>query len=124
LLKAVNNYEATSKTRTRRPRQIWTAVPPSEASSKKPQAERDLSGVQEMMVFKPTLEEFQEPICYIEKLYKQGAWKYGCVKIIPPAGFSPPFSFDTASDNKLPFRTQILQDLSRGKVSHIINILL
>lgn len=76
-----------------------------------------------MKVFRPTLEEFQEPICYIEKLYKQGAWKYGCVKIIPPASFSPPFSFDTASDKKLPFRTQILQNLSKGKVSINFNIL-
>lgn len=38
---------------------------------------RDFSVVQEMKVFKPTEEEFAEPINYINSLYENGAWKYG-----------------------------------------------
>ena len=80
--------------------------------------ERDFSEVKEMKVYKPTTSEFKEPIMYIEKIYKEGAWKYGCIKIIPPEEFKPPFSIDTTSDRKLPFRSQILQDLSQGKVRY------
>lgn len=79
-------------------------------------ASKDFSIVQEMKVFKPTEEEFRDPIKYIEGLYEQEAWKFGCVKIIPPSSFKPPFCFDTSSDRKLPTRYQTLQDLSQGKV--------
>jgi hypothetical protein len=30
----------------------------------------------------------------VEKLYKEGAWKYGIVKIIPPKDFKPILAFD------------------------------
>jgi len=69
-----------------------------------------------MKTFYPTEEEFLEPIVYIEKLFKQGAGEYGCIKIIPPTSFKPPYSFDTQSSQKLPFRSQTVQNLSRGKV--------
>ena len=69
-----------------------------------------------MKAFYPTEEEFLEPIIYIEKLFKEGASKYGCVKIIPPSSFKPPYSFNKCSKQKLPFRSQTVQNLSRGKV--------
>lgn len=78
---------------------------------------RDFSCVKEMKVFKPSEVEFSDPLRYIENLYKQGIWKYGCIKIIPPDTFNPPFSFNVTSDKKLPTRYQTLQDLSQGKVS-------
>jgi hypothetical protein len=68
-----------------------------------------------MKVFRPNEVEFADPVRYIESLYKQGVWKYGCIKIIPPSSFEPPFSFNTTSDRKLPTRFQTLQDLSQGK---------
>ena len=80
----------------------------------------DLSRVKPMKVFRPTIEEFKEPILYVEKLYKEGVWRYGCIKIIPPENFVPPFSFDEKSEAKLPFRSQILQNLKRGKVRLLI----
>lgn len=78
---------------------------------------KDFSVVQDMKVFRPTEAEFSDPIKYIEGLYEQEAWKFGCIKIIPPKSFSPPFCFDTSSERKLPTRFQTLQDLSQGKVS-------
>ena len=68
-----------------------------------------------MPVFKPSEEEFANPIDYFEKLYHQHeAAKYGCVKVIPPPSFKPPLAFDMESETKLPTRYQILQKLSQG----------
>ena len=72
-----------------------------------------------MPVFRPTEEEFKDPIGYIEKLYYHyGAEEYGTVKIIPPASFKPTCLFDTESDRKLPTRYQVLQKLSQGVPFH------
>lgn len=40
-------------------------------------ASKDFTIVQEMKVFRPSEEEFSDPIKYIEGLYEQEAWKYG-----------------------------------------------
>lgn len=47
-----------------------------------------------MKTYYPTKEEFISPIKFIEKLYKEGAHKYGCIKIVPPKDFKPPLAFD------------------------------
>jgi hypothetical protein len=77
----------------------------------------ELEDIPEMKTFRPTEEEFTNPIEYAEKLYKQGAHKYGTVKIIPPASFKPPMAFDQFSEQKIPTRYQDLFKLSQGKVS-------
>jgi len=56
---------------------------------------------------------------YIEYLYeKEKAYKYGIVKIIPPASYRPALAFDMFSKQKLPTRYQVLQELTQGKVSY------
>jgi hypothetical protein len=55
---------------------------------------KSLDLVEDMKVFYPTMEEFKEPIVYFEKLFKQGASKYGTVKIVPPRDFKPTLAFD------------------------------
>ena len=81
---------------------------------------RDFSIIKEMKVFEPSEIEFADPIRYLENLYKQGVWKYGCIKIIPPSTFEPPFAFNENSSSPLPTRFQTLQDLSQGKVSLLV----
>lgn len=69
-----------------------------------------------MKTFHPTEAEFATPMIYIEKLLRDGnVTQYGCLKIIPPPSFKPPLAFDLTSDQKLPTRYQILQDLAQGK---------
>ena len=65
----------------------------------------DLDQIEEMKVFKPSLEQFKDPITYIEYLIKEKqAYQYGCIKIIPPPDFRPPLAFDTESEQRLPTR--------------------
>jgi len=87
----------------------------SSEEEKSAYVDRDFSKVQEMACYYPTEEEFRQPIIYFEKLFKEGAWKHGCIKIIPPSSFKPPFSFNSKSHQKMPFRSQTVQNLSKGK---------
>jgi [histone H3]-trimethyl-L-lysine4 demethylase len=57
------------------------------------QAQR-LFGLPEAPTFRPTEEEFREPMEYIRKIAADGA-KYGIVKIIPPNSWNPPFAINT-----------------------------
>ena len=76
----------------------------------------ELDEIEEVMTFYPSSEEFVHLIDYIEKLHKEGASKYGCIKIIPPKEFRPPLAFDQFSNERLPARYQVLQELSQGRV--------
>ena len=69
-------------------------------------------------IFRPTEEEFMNPVKYVEKLYKEEAYEYGWVKIIPPKSYKPPKVIDKESEKKLPTRYQTLQELSQGKVGY------
>ena len=51
-------------------------------------------GLQDAPTFRPTEDEFADPLQYIKKIQNEGR-KYGAVKIIPPDSWNPPFSIDT-----------------------------
>lgn len=51
-------------------------------------------GLHEALTFRPTEEEFKNPMDYIKKIAPQ-ARPYGICKIIPPDGWNPDFAIDT-----------------------------
>ena len=51
-------------------------------------------GLQEAPTFRPTEEEFRDPMQYMQKIGAEGR-KYGIVKIVPPANWNPTFAIDT-----------------------------
>ncbi|KAL8840809.1 MAG: hypothetical protein Q9176_003656 [Flavoplaca citrina] len=59
-------------------------------------------GLQDAPTFRPTEDEFQDPMEYIRKIAPEGR-KYGICKIIPPSGWTPDFAIDT---EKFHFRTR------------------
>lgn len=53
-----------------------------------------LFGIPEAPTFKPSEEEFRDPMEYIRRIAPQGR-KYGIAKIIPPDSWNPPFAINT-----------------------------
>ena len=51
-------------------------------------------GLQDAPTFRPTEEEFRDPMEYMRKIAPEGR-KYGICKIIPPEGWNPEFAIDT-----------------------------
>ncbi|KAL8826122.1 MAG: hypothetical protein Q9170_007529 [Blastenia crenularia] len=59
-------------------------------------------GLQDAPTFRPTEDEFRDPMEYIKKIASEGR-KYGICKIIPPPEWKPGFAIDT---EKFHFRTR------------------
>jgi len=51
-------------------------------------------GIPEAPTFRPTEEEFKDPVAYIQKIAPEGK-KYGICRVVPPEGWQPTFAIDT-----------------------------
>ncbi|KAJ5908573.1 hypothetical protein N7495_001255 [Penicillium taxi] len=51
-------------------------------------------GLPEAPTFRPTEEEFKDPVAYIQKIAPEGR-KYGICRVIPPDNWQPTFAIDT-----------------------------
>lgn len=78
----------------------------------------DFEQIPSVPVYKCTEAEFKEPMKLLEELRRQGYDEYGCVKLVPPKSFKPPFCFN-AKGKLLTTRKQVLQDLSRAEVRNV-----
>jgi hypothetical protein len=74
---------------------VATTAPPENPSTHPPTR---IFGLVEAPCFYPTVEQFTEPLKYIESIRPE-AEKAGICKIIPPAGWKPTFALDTEVNN-------------------------
>ena len=51
----------------------------------------DLSQVKDAPEYRPTVEEWKDPMAYVEKIRPE-VENFGIAKIIPPAGWAPPYA--------------------------------
>lgn len=66
---------------------------PGTAEQEPPKRNR-IFGLPEAPVYRPTAEEFKDPIQYMAKIGPEAS-KYGIAKVIPPDGWDPDFAIDT-----------------------------
>jgi [histone H3]-trimethyl-L-lysine4 demethylase len=64
------------------------------APNNEPSKTNRMFGLQEAPTYRPTTEEFKDPVQYINKI-REEASKFGIAKIVPPDSWNPPFAVDT-----------------------------
>jgi len=61
---------------------------------REPTTRTHINGIAEAPTFRPTEEEFKDPMEYMRKIAPEGR-KYGIVKIVPPDSWNPELALDT-----------------------------
>jgi len=124
----MNSHLRASKRRRRKPnhfiatqgleddRLLQTALANSRVDIERPRRSSPSMVLPVAPTFYPTLEEFCDgsPIDYINKI-RPVAEKYGICKIVPPAGWDPPFCVDMTSDKTIETKRQKLNRLQEGR---------
>lgn len=64
-----------------------------------PPKQNRLFGLRESPTYRPTAEQFKDPVQYIQSI-REEAQKYGIVKIVPPDTWNPTFAIDTEHAEK------------------------
>lgn len=92
------------------------------APNNQPPKPNRMFGLQESPTYRPTAEQFKDPVQYIQSI-REEAQKYGIVKIIPPDSWNPSFAIDTevcalsllhcSSATSLPYTRGAAQDALR-----------
>ena len=76
-----------------------------------PDAKHAPRGLPEAPTFRPTHEEFADPVSYIMRVRQQAA-PYGMARIVPPKGWAPPLALQEAIDNDAWWFPTKVQDAS------------
>ena len=64
------------------------------SGNREPAIRSHIAGITEAPTYRPSEEEWQNPLEYIRKIAPEGS-KYGIAKIIPPDTWNPEFAIDT-----------------------------
>ena len=128
-IRKVSENKENSCPKEKPPKPIKSAPPSSiELRKRQKTTESDdidlnFDNLEEIYTLRPTEDEFKEFIPYVEKLYSQGVWKYGTIKVIPPQGFQPTNWFDKQQEKRFSTRFQWPYEMSQGLVSlHLITL--
>mmetsp|Transcript_3553 Transcript_3553/g.7190 ORF Transcript_3553/g.7190 Transcript_3553/m.7190 type:complete len:750 (-) Transcript_3553:153-2402(-) len=73
----------------------------------------DISAIVDGPVYYPTVEEFQHPLKYVNKIRAEAS-NYGICKIVPPQGWNMPCEVDMESKKEFETKRQIVNRLQEG----------